>query len=253
MQNTGRAGFTIVELLIVIVIIAVLAAITTVAYNGLQQRAVQSALSSQLANVSRLVKLEQAKTGQLPTSLAALNDGAGVPVTGDITLAYTADIAANTFCMTGIHKETTVYRTTESGALTAGGCNAIQGAAVTGSMGGTTLTRITDGLTASSGYHDGGTGTAWVMVDLGVARTVSYVTVWHYYADGRRYNNVKTEVSADGTNWTVVYDGATEGAYVETSAGKISTFAPTSVRYIRDTISGNSVNAYNHWVEIQAS
>ena len=32
-------GFTIVELLIVIVIIAILAAITIVAYNGIQQRA----------------------------------------------------------------------------------------------------------------------------------------------------------------------------------------------------------------------
>lgn len=35
----SRSGFTIVELLIVIVVIAILAAITIVAYNGIQQRA----------------------------------------------------------------------------------------------------------------------------------------------------------------------------------------------------------------------
>jgi type IV pilus assembly protein PilA len=38
-RRWGSAGFTIIELLIVIVVIAVLAAITIVAYNGIQQRA----------------------------------------------------------------------------------------------------------------------------------------------------------------------------------------------------------------------
>ena len=35
-----KSGFTIVELLIVIVVIAILAAITIVAYNGIQNRAI---------------------------------------------------------------------------------------------------------------------------------------------------------------------------------------------------------------------
>lgn len=39
MIRNRRDGFTIVELLIVIVVIAILAAITVVAYNGIQQRA----------------------------------------------------------------------------------------------------------------------------------------------------------------------------------------------------------------------
>ncbi len=38
-KQTKSRGFTIVELLIVIVIIAILAAITIVAYNGIQNRA----------------------------------------------------------------------------------------------------------------------------------------------------------------------------------------------------------------------
>jgi prepilin-type N-terminal cleavage/methylation domain-containing protein len=41
-----RSGFTLVELLIVIVIIAILAAITLVAYNGIQQRANNSAINT---------------------------------------------------------------------------------------------------------------------------------------------------------------------------------------------------------------
>lgn len=38
-KNKQNSGFTIVELLIVIVVIGILAAITIVAYNGVQQRA----------------------------------------------------------------------------------------------------------------------------------------------------------------------------------------------------------------------
>ncbi|MCD8561836.1 prepilin-type N-terminal cleavage/methylation domain-containing protein [Candidatus Saccharibacteria bacterium] len=48
MQRVGThfRGFTIVELLIVIVVIATLAAITLVAYNGIRERAQVSAVQS---------------------------------------------------------------------------------------------------------------------------------------------------------------------------------------------------------------
>ena len=45
-KHTTSSGFTIVELLIVIVVIAILAAITVVAYTGIQDRAKASAVSS---------------------------------------------------------------------------------------------------------------------------------------------------------------------------------------------------------------
>ena len=43
LQNK-RSGFTIVELLIVVVVIAILASISVVAYTGIQQRAKNSAI-----------------------------------------------------------------------------------------------------------------------------------------------------------------------------------------------------------------
>ena len=58
-SSKQRSGFTIVELLIVIVIIGILAAITIVAYNGIQNRAYDTSVQSDLANTAK--KLELAK------------------------------------------------------------------------------------------------------------------------------------------------------------------------------------------------
>ena len=52
-----QTGFTIVELLIVIVVIAILAAITVVAYNGIQNRGYDSTVSTDLANLSKQLEL----------------------------------------------------------------------------------------------------------------------------------------------------------------------------------------------------
>lgn len=50
LKSKNKNGFTIVELLIVIVVIGILAAITLVAYNGIQARANDTAIKSDLRN-----------------------------------------------------------------------------------------------------------------------------------------------------------------------------------------------------------
>jgi prepilin-type N-terminal cleavage/methylation domain-containing protein len=51
MKSKKQTGFTIVELLIVIVVIGILAAITIVAYNGVQNRASDTAIQADLRNI----------------------------------------------------------------------------------------------------------------------------------------------------------------------------------------------------------
>ena len=72
MARTSRSvtarGFTIVELLIVIVIIAVLAAIVIVAYNGIQNRANEVSVTSDLRNISKQVEMHKVTIGRYPST-----------------------------------------------------------------------------------------------------------------------------------------------------------------------------------------
>ncbi len=65
-KKIAQQGFTIVELLIVIVVIGILAAITAVAYNGFQQRANNVSRITSARSAVTLVRSYMAGTGQYP-------------------------------------------------------------------------------------------------------------------------------------------------------------------------------------------
>lgn len=72
----NQSGFTIVELLIVIVVIAILAAITIVAFNGIQDRARNSSIQTDLTNFAKKIEMAKIDTadGLYPASLTAAMD-----------------------------------------------------------------------------------------------------------------------------------------------------------------------------------
>ena len=110
-----QTGFTIVELLIVIVVIAVLAAITIVAFNGIQKRAQASAVGSSLNNAVKKIKLYQVDSGAYPTALA----DAGVT---DNATTYQYSSTITTYCITGTQGITSLYVSDTQAIPTVGGC-----------------------------------------------------------------------------------------------------------------------------------
>lgn len=68
-------GFTIVELLIVIVIIGILAAITIVAYNGIQGRARDSQRVSDIKTITKALEIYKTNNGVYPSPVATANAG----------------------------------------------------------------------------------------------------------------------------------------------------------------------------------
>lgn len=84
---------------------------------------------------------------------------------------------------------------------------------------------LTDGSTSSSPYYSGGPAT----VDLGSVEIVNYLKIWHYWADGRTYHDIKTEVSVDNVNWITVFDSNIDGEYKETSSGKTIILRPNEL------------------------
>ena len=63
-MNKKAQGFTIVELLIVIVVIAILAAISVAAYTNIQERAKTSRRNSEMAQLLKAITLARTATGK---------------------------------------------------------------------------------------------------------------------------------------------------------------------------------------------
>lgn len=116
-----HSGFTIVELLIVIVIIAILAAITIVAYNGIQARARASAASSALTQAKRKLELYKVDNTIYPTSGNLAN--AGITDSPNVSYQYTSATGAS-YCLTAINGNTAYYIDSATQPTpTQGGCN----------------------------------------------------------------------------------------------------------------------------------
>ena len=75
-KNIKNQGFTLVELLIVIVIIAILTVVSLVAYNGLQNQAKTSAAKSAADAVAKKAELYNTAESSYPADLGKLTDAA---------------------------------------------------------------------------------------------------------------------------------------------------------------------------------
>lgn len=96
-----NSAFTIVELLIVIVIVAILTTIAFVAYRGVQRRATATVLKADLSGAAKQLSSDMILTGSFPTSATSANEGKGLTASKGTTYQYTANNNSNppAFCL----------------------------------------------------------------------------------------------------------------------------------------------------------
>ena len=119
MVNTRRnEGFTIVELLIVVVVIAILAAITIVSFNGISTRAKETALKSDLMSGAKQIQVMKATDGTYPVDTTTIKKATTT------VFEYTYNNASGAFCLgaTTSTAASLAYYVTEGGSIQAGTC-----------------------------------------------------------------------------------------------------------------------------------
>lgn len=116
------SGFTIVELLIVIVVIAILATISVVVYRGIQDRANDTTVKSDLSSAAKALEMIKVERGKYPSStesdwqiISNFKFSKSAYRTGVHNALYCLDPTTDTYAIGAISKSGTSYILTKNG------------------------------------------------------------------------------------------------------------------------------------------
>ncbi|MEI7917908.1 MAG: LamG domain-containing protein [Candidatus Saccharibacteria bacterium] len=238
MHNSAKnVGFTIVELLVVVVVIGILAAITIMSYNGISNKATIAAIQSDLNNASNIFKLDQVTAGAYPASLAAANSGKGIASCNGSTSCYYAANNKSTpqgFCL-AVTKSAITYKITNDGTPVVGDCYSY------GLILGLDATNV-------GSYPSPYTGTAWN--DLSGLNNNAILT-----------NGVGYAANNDGV---LTFDGVNDYAIINNNVTTINgaltisswfnkTLTSTDYNCVLHKSSDSTIGASEYWLGVEAT
>ena len=117
-----QKGFTIVELLIVVVVIAILAAITIVAFNGIQNRAKAGAAQSTASQAAKKISSVAVLNSDLYPVAADFSSATGLRNAGNVTYQYSVGSDQKSFCITATTDNISYFVSNQKLAPTLGAC-----------------------------------------------------------------------------------------------------------------------------------
>ncbi|MBL8159042.1 prepilin-type N-terminal cleavage/methylation domain-containing protein [Candidatus Saccharibacteria bacterium] len=219
-----QTGFTIVELLIVIVIIGILAVIAIGAFSRAQDQARTATVQSDLKASAKQLEQAKADSGTYPAT------SAGLPASPNTSYQYAYNATADTFCLTGANGSSTYRVTSDNRTPVSGACpghgvggvppitnlvtnpsleaNTSAGFGNNGAVASTYSTPSTTTAFGSRVYRRDFTGTAtlsnvgpYVQIDTDPAQTNYMASVWirvskpmSYYIGAERRNSGGTNI-----------------------------------------------------------
>lgn len=137
-HRLARPGFTIVELLIVIIVIAIIASIVIAVFNGTVQRAQATGAASAAAQASRLLANSATINGSYPSDLSTVNNGGPLVSSGGTTYLYHPAPDGSSYCLTVRNGSSSYMATDSTQGAQAGSCPGDGGSG----GGGTTITNL---------------------------------------------------------------------------------------------------------------
>jgi prepilin-type N-terminal cleavage/methylation domain-containing protein len=227
MKRSGT-GFTIVELLIVIVVIGILAAITIVAYNGIQDRARASTLSSALSQAANKLAVYQVDNPDLyPADKTAL-EAIGIKDSASVTYQYTRTTSTpNTYCITATTGTASYKISNTNTTPQQGGC---AGHGV-GGVAPITNLAINPSAATNLTYWSTNTGNASVARDAAESRTGSLTT-----------GSMRTTFAVAGSASTQLWDGSATPLVPITPGESI-----TISGWYKSSVTGRTISVGHRW------